>query len=231
MKELTLFLFVIFGSTFSTYSNSKTAYLFECNNCSMQQMGQLVSNSVQYNNLPLSYDFYVYGLDPFASQRFGVEHDINLYLTYPLPSDPQLQNLFDALKNLSESNGNSLEFEVNLTQGVGFVGVYDYLHNPSIQVQASNQVHNSLTGFQAAFFDIIRNFSLPILNFERRITARLQFDDGTVIVRYDYDTQVFEPIPGSARDTSGNIIPLTHSDFASGGYRQYYFQGPGAPKI
>lgn len=202
-------------------------------------MGQLVSDTIQFDGVSFAYDFYVYSLNPFVVQRFGVEQEPGFFITYPLATDPGFVVFVDALRDLSESNGNSLEFVLDLRTHAansksnarvladGSAGVYDYLRTPAIQTQVSNELLYSFTGFQAAALSILSNFSSPVLNFERSVTARVLFKDGVVFVQYNYDTQRFDVIPNSARDSNGNTIPLTAADFADGGYKQYYFYGPG----
>lgn len=238
MKSFMLAVLAFLGGVYSMPSSSQPIYMLQCDGCSMQQMGQLVSDTIQYDGVPFDYDFYVYSLSPFVAQRFGVERELGFNLTYPLATDSQFSVFLDALQGLAESNGNSLEFYLDMRTDAGSasgfrifsdskVGVYDYLRSPAIQSQVSDRVNQGFAGAQAAWLAILSSFTSPVLNFERSVTARIVFKDGVAYVKYNFDTRQFEFIPNSARDSNGNTIPMTAADFADGGYKQYYFEGPG----
>lgn len=231
-------------------------YFMRCDGCSVQQKGNLVLSVVQDQGLPLFYDYYVYGLDPFSVQRFGVEQDMSFLLVYPLNNnDSELEPLISALYGLAGTNNGSLTFTVDLaSSGAGsnlnamteskyqrtppgntrtitanYAGVYDYLNSSSVRRQASNSAMSSLSGAQATFFSIVRNFTAPIINFDRDVHVRLLFEDGEVLAKFNYNSEEFEYVEGTARDSNGNLIPGTPEDFAGGGVSNYYFTGPQGP--
>lgn len=219
-------------------SDASPIYAAECDGCSTQQKMQLALGVLQDGEVD---EIYVYSLAPFGLTRYAVEVEMGIHLPIPLPNEPQVQGFFNALHEFYVANGNSLTIQWRADiglEGVGAsaissstsqeaVGIYEFVQTPALHLRANNQLRWSFSSAQATLFSALNNFSLPHLRFDRDIFVRVELHDGHVYMKYNYGLRFFEVLPETARDSSGNKVPLKRSDFVvNGNTTIYIFDGP-----
>lgn len=125
-------------------------------------------------------------------------------------------------ENGSNSNLEILQVEVDAStlqlDGQAFDSAYEFISSPSAHVQLSQHVMSKhgrwVNPVQVLFSSA--NLGLRIFYNEPFLAVGLTvvFQDGsTLLIRFNETTNRFEYVPGSARDSNGNIIPDGPADF------------------
>lgn len=118
-----------------------------------------------------------------------------------------------------------------MPSGQGLPGsVYESMTNPSFGPALNNFIDLSAAGMAQRLHDVVSTFN-PVEWFSPDavvVKARVTFPDGsTAIYTFNKQTGQWERVKGTERDSHGNVVAVSPSDFTSegGGERVFDFTG------
>lgn len=93
----------------------------------------------------------------------------------------------------------------------GRINAYDTLFFSALENQVLNYLNSpaNYSNIDANIVDFLQNFDSKVINFQNMSSMfQVKFNDGSVRnYKWNHATGTFEPIPNTARDAHGNLIP------------------------
>lgn len=189
----------------------------------VQQNFNLYENVYTNNNLTLGYTAYLKTSNLFANlqQSDKIESFASAVFDVLIPS-----------ANAGDVNGNMNAYDTVVSPAAN-ERLINYLASKAFSAPSLAQANPGMgPGLVGAIATLENAFTSKIISFSNfNATYVVQFPDGSMrTYRMDFVAHTYAPVPGTARDAHGNIVPENRSMVSNGnGVATYNFQGaPGS---